>query len=200
MSLNLKKTDYFNFYRGIVENIGYKPKPNHFLAHIYDLDQKKYFYLPLTHNLLLGSFIVSNFKVKLNIGNRCVIKHLPIGTLINNVEFNSNKFSYNTKFLAKSAGCFCQMIQKSNKFCLIKLPSGVFKKIFSNNFATIGINSNLNLKMVSLGKAGRSRWLNKRPIVRGVAMNPIDHPHGGGESKTSGGRHPVSAWARLIKK
>jgi large subunit ribosomal protein L2 len=184
----------------VIENIVYKTKGNHFLAHIYDLDQKVYFYTALTHNLLLGSFIVGNFKVKLNIGNRCLVKHLPIGTLMNNVEFNPSKFSYNKQFLARSAGCFCQMIQKSNKFCLIKLPSGIFKKIESNNFATIGINSNLNLKMIDYGKAGRSKWLKKRPHVRGVAMNPVDHPHGGGESKTSGGRHPVSAWARRIKK
>jgi large subunit ribosomal protein L2 len=101
---------------------------------------------------------------------------------------------------AKAAGCFCQLVQKSKDSCLIKLPSGKFRKVSPFSFATIGLVSNSDFKTISLKKAGRSRWLNKRPKVRGVAMNPVDHPHGGGEGKSSGGRHLVSAWGKRLKK
>jgi ribosomal protein L2 len=106
------------------------------------------------------------------------------------------KISFEKVMFSKSAGCFCQLIHKDDNFGVVRLPSGNYKKLPLSNFATIGINSNINYKLYHLKKAGNSRWLNRRPKVRGVAMNPIDHPHGGGEGKTSGGRPSVSAWGK----
>lgn len=190
--------DSFNFYRGIVEKIKYNPTKNLFLTRVYDIDKKKHFYNLLTHNLAVGSFIFSNFQVKIFIGNRCCIKNIPTGILINSVEIRKTWLCLNKNVIAKTAGCFCQLIQKSEDKSIIKLPSGKYKKISSYNFATIGIISNLYFKYIVLGKAGRSRWLKKKPIVRGVAMNPIDHPHGGGEGKTSGNSR--TPWGKKMKK
>jgi len=190
----------YNFYRGIVENFEYSSIKNNFLSKIYDIDRKKHFYLILIQNLTLGSFVVSNFKVKIKIGNRCSIKNVPTGILISNVELINTSLNFNKKLLARSAGCFCQLIQKSKNICLIKLPSNNYKKISSHNFATIGLLSNPNYKIKNIKKAGRSYWLDKSSKVRGVAKNPVDHPHGGGEGKTSGGRHSVSAWGKIIQK
>lgn len=190
----------FNFYRGIVEDFDFDPNRNSFLLKIFDIDKRKHFYTILTNNLSLGSFVVSNFQAKIKLGNRCSVKNIPSGTLLNNVDFKTTTLNLKKQMFAKSAGCFCQLVQKSKTACLIKLPSGEYKKISSHNFATIGLVSNSDFKTLNSKKAGRSRWLNKRPKVRGVAMNPVDHPHGGGEGKSSGGRHLVSAWGRILKK
>jgi len=190
----------FNFYRGIAEDFEFDPNRNSFLLKIFDIDKRKHFYTLSTSNLLLGSFVVSNFQVKIKLGNRCSIKNIPTGALLNSVDFKTTTLNLKKKMFAKAAGCFCQLIQKSKDKCLIKLPSGKYKQISPHNFATIGLVSNSNFKAINLKKAGRSRWLNKRPKVRGVAMNPVDHPHGGGEGKSSGGRHLVSAWGKILKK
>lgn len=199
-----KNKNYFvnpyNFYRGIAENFEINSNKNSFLLKMFDIDKKKHFYTNLTYKLYLGSFIVSNIKVKIKLGNRCFLKNIPTGTLLNNVDYKKTNLSLRKQMIAKSAGCFCQLIQKSKNKCLIKLPSGKYKKISSFNFATIGVVSNSNFKTLILNKAGHSYWLNKRPRVRGVAMNPVDHPHGGGEGKSSGGRHLVSAWGKILKK
>lgn len=199
-SNNFQLINSYNFYRGIVEQIDYDSYRNNFIARVFDIDKRKHFYNVLTYNLMPGCFIVSNFQVKINLGNRCLIKNIPTGTLLNNVEISKTVSNFNKRFFAKSAGCFCQLVQKSKTDCLIKLPSGRYKKVSSFNFATIGIISNIHYKRVRFGKAGRSRWLNQRSKVRGVAMNPVDHPHGGGEGRTSGGRHLVSPWGKIIKK
>jgi large subunit ribosomal protein L2 len=190
----------FNFYRGVAEDFEFDPNRNSFLLKIFDIDKRKHFYTLLTYNLRLGSFVVGNFQTKIKLGNRCSIKNIPSGTLLNNVDSKTTNLNLKKQLFAKSAGCFCQLIQKSKDSCLIKLPSGKYKKISSHSFATIGLICNSDFKTVNLKKAGRSRWLNKRPKVRGVAMNPVDHPHGGGEGKSSGGRHLVSAWGKTLKK
>ena len=188
----------YNYYRGVAEKVDYNSNKNSFLLRVYDLEKRKHFYTTLTQNLCVGSFIISNYQVKIKIGNRCFIKNIPTGILLNNIEFKGSILKFNKKNLAKSAGCFAQLVQKLKNFCLIKLPSGKYKRISPLSFATIGLVSNSDYNIKNLGKSGRSRWLNKRPNVRGVAMNPIDHPHGGGEGKTSGNK--FSPWGQNLKK
>merc|ERR1712146_736817 len=150
-----------------------------------------------------GAFLTSNYKVKLKIGNRCSLKSIPTGTIISNVEIMGDKYKrqsfLNKVAVAKAAGCFCVLVQKSSDSCLIKLPSGSYKKLGLDSFATVGISANAYHNLKILKKAGKSRWLNRRPKVRGVAKNPVDHPHGGGEGKSSGGRPSVLPWGRITK-
>jgi len=198
----LKCVSPLKLYRGVLEQFEYDPIKNSLLARVYDIDRKKHFYSKAVVGSQLGSSIKSNFNIQIKIGNRCCIQNIPTGSLLNNVEKTFCKkdgFFLNKVFYAKSAGTYCQLIQKNENFCLIRLPSGSLQKIPPLSFAGIGINSNQFFCFKNIGKAGRSRWLNRRPKVRGVAMNPVDHPHGGGEGKSSGGRPSVSAWGRIIK-
>jgi large subunit ribosomal protein L2 len=121
---------------------------------------------------------------------RCPLKKIPLGTSIHNVEMIPGKGGQ----LARSAGTTAQLIDREGKYARIRLPSGEIRLVFVQCMATIGQVGNLDYTNISIGKAGRSRWVGRRPKVRGVAMNPIDHPHGGGEGKSSGGRHPVTPW------
>ncbi len=123
-------------------------------------------------------------------GNALPLRNIPLGTLIHNVELKKGKGGQ----IIRSAGTYGQLMAKEGKYAHIKLPSGEVRIVHLECYATIGQVSNLDHENVSLGKAGRSRWLGRNPRVRGVAMNPIDHPLGGGEGKTSGGRHPVTPW------
>jgi large subunit ribosomal protein L2 len=118
------------------------------------------------------------------------MKRIPLGTPIHNIELNAGHGGQ----IARSAGGYAQLMAKEGQYALIKLPSGELRRIPMECRATIGQIGNLEHENISLGKAGRSRWRGKRPRVRGVAMNPVDHPHGGGEGKSSGGRHPVTPW------
>src|SRR6185369_15592114 len=142
-----------------------------------------------------GDPSVSVPRVAILPGNALPLKNIPLGTLIHNVELKPGKGGQ----IARSSGSSVQLVAKEGEYASVKMPSGEVRKIFIECLATVGQFGNLDHENVSIGKAGRSRWLGKRPHVRGVAMNPVDHPLGGGEGKTSGGRHPVSPWGQPTK-
>src|SRR5262245_8251769 len=145
--------------------------------------------------LRVGDTIVAGQNVDILPGNSLPLKNIPLGTLLHNVELKPGKGGQ----IARSAGSAVQLVAKEGEYASVKMPSGEIRLINMECFATIGQVGNLDHENVSIGKAGRSRWLGKRPHVRGVAMNPVDHPLGGGEGKTSGGRHPVSPWGLPTK-
>jgi large subunit ribosomal protein L2 len=152
----------------------------------------KFCYMLTPQGLKQGDRITSSLTLELpiTIGNSLPLKNVPVGTLISNIELKPGKGGQ----LIRSAGCSAKIVRKDNKTCLIRLNSGRQMELSSNCFCTIGIVSNIDYSNVKLGKAGRTRWLNIKPTVRGVVMNPVDHPHGGGEGKTSGGRCSVTPW------
>ncbi|PIM95184.1 50S ribosomal subunit protein L2 [Candidatus Hodgkinia cicadicola] len=154
-------------------------------------------YIIAVDGLKTNDWIKNNINVSngCKLGSTSNLGDLPLGIKISNVEL----YPKSGGNLSRSAGCYCQILAKFQDKILIKLSSGIKKLLNRNCIATIGIISNKNHFSKTIGKAGRSRWLGKRPSVRGVAMNPIDHPMGGGEGKTSGGRHPVSPWGKLSK-
>jgi large subunit ribosomal protein L2 len=180
---------------GIVEHLEYDPNRTSYIARIYDYKTNFHYYILAPKNLEIGTYIQSGPHAALKIGNCLPIDKIPIGFLIHNILRRG--FS-NSQFI-KSAGTFGQLIQRNNQCARIKLPSGEQRLIPITSCATIGMVSNEDNKLKKIGKAGRSRWLNKRPTVRGVAMNPVDHPHGGGEGKTSGGRPSVTPWGKPTK-
>jgi large subunit ribosomal protein L2 len=143
----------------------------------------------------VGDTIVAGESVDILPGNALPLKNIPLGTMVHNVELKAGKGGQ----IARSAGSSVQVVAKEGEYVSVKMPSGEIRKIHTECLATIGQVGNVDHENVSIGKAGRSRWLGKRPHVRGVAMNPVDHPLGGGEGKTSGGRHPVSPWGQPTK-
>lgn len=152
-------------------------------------------YIIAPDNLKVGAVITSGEDADIVVGNTLPLANIPLGTFIHNVELKPGKGAQ----LARSAGSSCILVAKDEKYSQIKLPSGEVRMVLNTCKATIGVVSNLEHENISLGKAGRSRWLGRRPKVRGVAMNPVDHPMGGGEGKTSGGGHPVSPWGLPTK-
>ena len=140
--------------------------------------------------LAVGDTVESGEKAKIAVGNALPLKSIPVGSTIHNIELTKGKGGQ----IVRSAGGQAQLMAREGKWCTVKLPSGEMRLILSECFATIGQVGNIDHMNVSIGKAGRNRWLGKRPKVRGVVMNPHDHPHGGGEGKSSGGRHPVTPW------
>lgn len=180
---------------GYVQNIEYDPNRSAFIARIKNDDTKKEFYILSPEGLNLSQKIEIGPSSKIEIGNSLPLSKIPVGTSIYNIELKPGKGAQ----LIKSAGSVGQYVQKIIPYARIKLPSGIHRLISLDCMATIGNVSNVDYKNRQLGKAGRSRWLNKRPSVRGVAMNPIDHPHGGGEGKSSGGRPSVTPWGRPTK-
>ena len=150
--------------------------------------EKRYILAP--NGLAVGSSVVAGENADILVGNSLPLKNIPLGTMIHNIELRKGKGGQ----MARSAGTAAQLLAKESGYAQIKLPSGETRMVHLECYATIGQVGNLNSENISLGKAGRKRWLGIRPTVRGVAMNPIDHPHGGGEGRTSGGRHPVSPW------
>ncbi len=155
--------------------------------------EKRYIIAP--DGLAVGSTILAGEAADILVGNALPLKNIPLGTMIHNIELKKGKGAQ----MARSAGVAAQLLAKEAGYAQIKMPSGETRMVSLDCYATIGQVGNLNFENVSIGKAGRTRWLGKRPTVRGVAMNPIDHPHGGGEGKTSGGRHPVSPWGLPTK-
>ncbi len=143
----------------------------------------------------MGDRIEAGEKVEIKAGNALPLKNIPLGSSIYNIELHRGKGGQ----LVRSAGTTAVLTAKEEDYCLVKLPSGEIRKIHSECYSTIGIVGNKDHINVTIGKAGRSRWMNKRPKVRGVAMNPVDHPLGGGEGKSSGGRHPVSPTGQPTK-
>jgi large subunit ribosomal protein L2 len=172
-----------------VASIEYDPNRSARIALLHYVDgEKRYILAPL--NLKVGDTVISGPEADIKPGNALPLRAIPLGTIIHNVELKIGKGAQ----LARSAGTFAQLMSKEGKYSQIKLPSGEVRLILQDCYATIGQVGNIDHENVNIGKAGRSRWLGKRPKVRGVAMNPVDHPHGGGEGRTSGGRHPVTPW------
>jgi large subunit ribosomal protein L2 len=177
-----------------VESLQYDPNRSARIALLSYADgEKRYILAP--HGLRVGATVVSGDNADILVGNALPLKNIPLGTMIHNIELKKGKGGQ----LARAAGVAAQLLAKEGRYAQIKMPSGETRMINVDCYATIGQVGNLDHENVSLGKAGRSRWLGRRPTVRGVAMNPIDHPHGGGEGKTSGGRHPVSPWGLPTK-
>ena len=179
---------------GTVERLEYDPNRTAFIALIkYDDGEIAYILAP--QRLKVGDKVVAGEKVDIKPGNAMPMKSIPVGTIIHNVEMKIGKGGQ----LARSAGTFVQLIGKDAGYAQLRLTSGEQRMVRAECMATIGAVSNPDNQNVKIGKAGRMRWMGKRPHNRGVAMNPIDHPHGGGEGRTSGGRHPVTPWGKPTK-
>ncbi len=155
--------------------------------------EKRYILCP--DGLSVGTTIISSRKADIKPGNSMPLAAVPVGTAIHNIELRKGKGAQ----LVRSAGVAAQLMAKEGDYALVKLPSGEVRKVHTECRVTIGNVSNGDHKNIKLGKAGRSRWLGRRPHQRGVTMNPVDHPMGGGEGRTSGGRHPCSPWGQLSK-
>jgi large subunit ribosomal protein L2 len=174
---------------GKVATIEYDPNRSAFIALLHYADgEKRYVIAP--QDLAVGAVLLSGPTVPLTLGNALPLEAIPLGFTVHNVELRHGRGGQ----LARSAGAGAVVAAKEGDYVLLKLPSGETRMVFGKCYATIGMVGNLEHMNVSIGKAGRNRWLGKRPTVRGVVMNPHDHPHGGGEGKTSGGRHPVTPW------
>lgn len=179
---------------GKVEAIEYDPNRSARIALVkYSDGDLTYIIAP--DDLKVGTVILSGVDADITVGNTLPLANIPLGSFIHNLELKPGKGGQ----FARSAGSSCLVVAKDEKYTQVKLPSGEVRMILNTCKATIGVVSNLEHENISLGKAGRSRWLGRRPKVRGVAMNPVDHPMGGGEGKTSGGGHPVSPWGLPAK-
>ncbi len=186
------KRDKYNI-KGVVNRIEYDPNRSSFIALIFYKDgDKRYILCP--KNLNIGDKIVSGDNVKIKIGNCLPLFKIPVGTLVHNVEIKIGKGGQ----LIRSAGSYAQLIVRENKYTVLRLRSGELRKIHSFCRATIGEVGNSEYMLKTLGKAGCSRWLGIRPTVRGTAMNPVDHPHGGGEGRNFG-KHPVTPFGIKCK-
>ncbi len=177
-----------------VERLEYDPNRTAFIALIrYEDGELAYILAP--QRLKAGDTVVAGTDVDIRPGNAMPLQNIPVGTIVHNVEMKAGKGGQ----IARSAGTYVQLIGKDRGYAQLRLASGELRLVRAECMATIGAVSNADQQNIKLGKAGRSRWLGKRPAVRGVAMNPIDHPHGGGEGRTSGGRHPVTPWGKPTK-
>ena len=160
-----------------------------------EYEDKTKSYIIAPDKLKIGDKVQSGDKVDIRIGNSMPLKNIPVGTVIHNVELKPGKGAQ----IARSAGSSVNLLAIDSGKAIIKLNSGEIKNVNENCFATVGTVSNLDNNTIKIGSAGRKRWLGFRPKVRGVAMNPVDHPHGGGEGRTSGGRHPSTPWGKPTK-
>jgi len=195
-----KRYRVIDFYRSkddmkaTVERIEYDPNRTcHIMLIKYENGEKSYILAP--QGIKAGEQIISGTKKEIKIGNCMPLHDIPVGTAIHNVEIEPGSGGK----IARSAGASVQISGSDGEYSIIKLGSGEIRKINSKSKATIGVLSNPDQKNIKIGKAGRNRWLGIRPSVRGVAMNPVDHPHGGGEGKTAGGRNPVTPWGKSTK-
>lgn len=177
-----------------MERLEFDPNRTAFIALIrYEDGESAYILAP--QRLAVGDAVISGKVADIKPGNAMPMQSIPVGTIIHNVEMKKGKGGQ----IARSAGTYAQLIGKDQGYAQLRLNSGELRLVRAECMATIGAVSNPDQQNVKFGKAGRSRWLGIRPSVRGVAMNPIDHPHGGGEGKTSGGRHPVTPWGKPTK-
>ncbi|MGD1999722.1 MAG: 50S ribosomal protein L2, partial [Desulfobacterales bacterium] len=177
-----------------VATIEYDPNRSARIALLHYADgEKRYILAPL--NLKVGDMVEAGPEVDIKPGNALPLSNIPLGTHIHNIELRAG----NGGQIVRSAGTFAQLMAKEDRYALIKLPSGEVRMVLLNCQATIGQLGNVEHENISIGKAGRKRWLGRRPRVRGVAMNPVDHPMGGGEGRSSGGRHPCSPWGMPSK-
>ena len=174
---------------GVVATIEYDPNrsANIALVHYADGDKR---YILAPRGLSVGDTVQSGPQVPISVGNALPLESIPLGMTVHNVELQLGKGGQ----IARAAGASAVIVAKEGDYATLRLPSGEMRMVFRKCYATLGEIGNEDHMNVSLGKAGRSRWMGKRPKVRGVAMNPVDHPHGGGEGKSSGGRHPVTPW------
>lgn len=177
-----------------VERLEYDPNRSAFIALITYADGEKA-YILAPQRLSVGDTVISGERADIKPGNAMPLNSIPIGTIIHNVEMKPGKGGQ----IGRSAGAYVQLVGKDSGYAQIKLRSGELRMVPANCMATIGAVSNPDHQNEVIGKAGRNRWKGKRSHVRGVAMNPVDHPHGGGEGKTSGGRHPVTPWGQPTK-
>ncbi|CAL4868520.1 MULTISPECIES: 50S ribosomal protein L2 [Asticcacaulis] len=177
-----------------VDHLEYDPNRTAFIALITYADGEKA-YILAPQRLKAGDTVIASEKVDVKPGNAAPLRSLPIGTIIHNVELKPLKGGQ----LARSAGAYAQLVGRDNGYAQIRLGSGELRMVLDTCMATVGAVSNQDHMNQSLGKAGRVRHMGFRPHVRGVAMNPVDHPHGGGEGKTSGGRNPVTPWGKPTK-
>ena len=177
-----------------VERIEYDPNRSAFIALVLYADgERRYIIAP--KNLNVGDEILSGISAPISVGNTLELDNIPVGSTLHCIELKPKKGAQ----VARSAGASVQYVAKDGGYASLRLKSGEFRKVLTSCRATIGEVSNAEHSLKSLGKAGAKRWLGVRPTVRGVAMNPVDHPHGGGEGRTSGGRHPVSPWGTPTK-
>lgn len=187
------KRDKFDI-PGKVIAIEYDPNRSARIALIsYSDGEKRYIIAPQKINV--GDILLSGVDVDIKFGNALPLRNIPVGTIIHNIELKQGKGAQ----IVRSAGGFAQLVAKDDKYAQIKLPSSEVRMVRVECMATIGSVSNPEHELTTIGKAGRSRWSGKRPSVRGVVMNPVDHPHGGGEGKSSGGRHPVTPWGKITR-
>ena len=176
---------------GKVAALEYDPNRSaHIALVVYADGDKRYILAP--NGLLVGKTIMAGEAVDFEVGNHMPMGKMPTGVNVHNVELHPGKGGQ----MARSAGNFCQLLAKEGEFVVLRLPSGEMRRVLSVCRATIGEVGNSEHSNINIGKAGRHRWMGRRPKVRGVAMNPVDHPHGGGEGATSGGRHPVTPWGK----
>lgn len=179
---------------GTVERLEYDPNRTAFIALIsYEDGEQAYILAP--QRLKAGDKVVAGEKVDVKPGNAMPLKNVPIGTIIHNVELKAGKGGQ----MARSAGTYAQLVGRDAGYAQIKLASGELRRVRGECMASVGPVSNPDNMNQSMGKAGRTRWKGIRPTVRGVVMNPVDHPHGGGEGRSSGGRHPVTPWGKPTK-
>src|SRR6185369_3304873 len=177
-----------------VERLEYDPNRTAFIALIrYEDGEQAYILAP--QRLQPGDKVVSAERTDIKPGNAMQLKNVPVGTIVHNVELKPGRGGQ----MARAAGTYVQLVGRDAGLALLRMASGEVRMVRTECMATIGAVSNPDQQNVSIGKAGRNRWLGKKPSVRGVAMNPVDHPHGGGEGRTSGGRHPVTPWGKSTK-
>jgi len=173
----------------IVERIEYDPNRTAHIALLKYLDgERRYIIAP--RGISVGDKLVAGFDAPIKVGNNLPLRNIPLGSNVNSIELKPGKGAQ----LARSAGAYAQLVAREGSFVTLRLRSGEMRKVVAECRATLGEVSNFEHSLRSLGKAGAKRWCGVRPTVRGVAMNPVDHPHGGGEGRTSGGRHPVTPW------
>ena len=179
---------------GTVERLEYDPNRTAFIALItYEDGEQAYILAP--QRLGVGDKVIAGERVDVKPGNAMPLRSIPVGTIVHNVEMKPEKGGQ----MARSAGTYVQIVGRDSGYAQLRLASGEVRMVRSECMATVGAVSNPDQQNINIGKAGRNRWLGKRPAVRGVAMNPVDHPHGGGEGRTSGGRHPVTPWGKPTK-
>ena len=177
-----------------VASIEYDPNRSARIALLNYVDgEKRYILAPL--KLEVGSSVMSGPKVDIKPGNTLPLRNIPLGTDIHNIELRVGRGGQ----IVRSAGTHAQLMAKEGRYALVKLPSGELRMVLIDCNATVGQLGNVSHENIALGKAGRKRWLGRRPKVRGVAMNPVDHPMGGGEGRSSGGRHPCTPWGKPTK-
>jgi large subunit ribosomal protein L2 len=177
-----------------VASIEYDPNRSARIALLHYIDgEKRYILAP--DDLKVGTRLVSGAEVDIRVGNAMPMSRMPLGTFAHNIELRAGKGGQ----MARSAGVFVQVVAKEGEKVILKMPSGEVRTVPANCYGTIGVVSNIDHKNVVPGKAGATRWRGRRPSVRGVAMNPVDHPMGGGEGRSSGGRHPCTPWGKPTK-